>query len=64
MIAIAALKIVRLLVSPLNPGWIATSVSALRKREQGQRHPHGAALTLLRVMDKEPEAVVHATKAA
>jgi putative transcriptional regulator len=37
---------------------LGVSVSGLRKWEQGQRQPRGAALTLLRVMDKEPEAVV------
>jgi putative transcriptional regulator len=39
---------------------LGVSVSGLRKWEQGQRHPHGAALTLLQVMDREPEAVVRA----
>lgn len=39
---------------------LGVSVSGLRKWEQGQRHPRGAALTLLHVMDKEPEAVVRA----
>ena len=39
---------------------LGVSVSGLRKWEQGRRHPHGAALTLLQVMDKEPEAVVRA----
>jgi putative transcriptional regulator len=32
----------------------------LRKWEQGQRQPHGAALTLLNIMDREPEAVIRA----
>jgi len=39
---------------------LGVSVSGLRKWEQGQRQPHGAALTLLHVMDREPEAVVRA----
>lgn len=42
---------------------LGVSVSGLRKWEQGQRHPHGAALTLLHVMDKEPEAVIRAISA-
>jgi putative transcriptional regulator len=33
------------------------SVGTLRGWEQRRRHPHGAALTLLRVIDREPEAV-------
>ena len=39
---------------------LGTSPSGYRKRkwEQGQRRPSGAARTLLRVMDKEPEAVL------
>lgn len=37
---------------------LGVSVSGLRKWEQGQRQPSGAALTLLRIMDSEPEAVV------
>lgn len=39
---------------------LGVSVSGLRKWEQGQRQPHGAALTLLHVMDREPEAVARA----
>ena len=39
---------------------LGVSVSGLRKWEQGQRRPHGAALTLLTVMDREPEAVARA----
>jgi len=43
---------------------LGVSSSGLRKWEQGQRQPHGAALTLLRVMDKEEaEAVVRAIAA-
>ena len=41
---------------------LGISVSGLRKWEQGQRQPRGAALTLLKVMDKEPEAVVRAIR--
>ena len=37
---------------------LGTSPSGYRKWEQGQRRPSGAARTLLRVMDKEPEAVL------
>lgn len=36
------------------------SVSGYRKWEQGQRSPGGAARTLLRVMEREPEAVKRA----
>lgn len=39
---------------------LGISPSSLRKWEQGQRRPHGAAVTLLRVMDREPEAVIRA----
>lgn len=39
---------------------LGTSVSGIRKWEQGQRQPRGAARTLLLVMDKEPEAVARA----
>jgi len=39
---------------------LGTSVSGYRKWEQGQRQPSGAARTLLRVMEKEPEAVLRA----
>ena len=39
---------------------MGVSVSGLRKWEQGQRHPSGVALTLLRIMDREPEAVARA----
>ncbi|MFC3072109.1 helix-turn-helix domain-containing protein [Shinella pollutisoli] len=38
--------------------FLGTSVSGYRKWEQGQRQPSGAARTLLRVMEKEPEAVL------
>lgn len=40
--------------------FLGTSASGYRKWEQGQRHPSGAARTLLRVMEKEPEAVLRA----
>lgn len=39
---------------------LGVSVSGLRKWEQDQRRPHGAALTLLQVMDREPDAVARA----
>ena len=41
-------------------GVLGVSVSGLRKWEQKQRQPHGAALTLLQIMDREPEAVARA----
>ena len=37
---------------------LGTSPSGYRKWEQGQRQPSGAARTLLRVMEQEPEAVL------
>ena len=40
------------------------SASTLRKWEQGQRAPTGAAKTLLRIIELEPKAVVRALKAA
>jgi len=43
---------------------LGTSVSGYRKWEQGERQPSGAARTLLRVMEKEPEAVARALTAA
>jgi len=39
---------------------LGTSVSGYRKWEQGARQPSGAARALLRVMDKEPQAVLRA----
>ena len=36
------------------------SIRTLQKWEQGQRNPDGAANTLLRIMQKEPEAVMRA----
>jgi putative transcriptional regulator len=38
------------------------SVGTLRGWEQRRRHPRGAALTLLRVIDQEPEAVRRALR--
>jgi len=43
---------------------LGVSPSGYRKWEQGQRQPSGAARTLLRIMDKEPEAVLRALTAA
>ena len=43
---------------------LGTSVSGYRKWEHGERQPSGAARTLLRVMEKEPEAVARALTAA
>jgi putative transcriptional regulator len=43
---------------------LGTSTSGYRKWEQGERQPSGAARTLLRVMEKEPEAVLRALAAA
>jgi len=37
---------------------LGTSPSGYRKWEQGQRQPSGAARTLLRIMEQEPEAVL------
>lgn len=39
---------------------LGTSTSGYRKWEQGQRVPSGAARTLLKVMDREPDAVLRA----
>ncbi len=39
------------------------SASTLRKWEQGQRAPTGAAKTLLKIIEREPMAVVRALKA-
>lgn len=44
--------------------FLGTSISGYRKWEQGQRQPSGAARTLLRVMEKEPEAVLRVLAAA
>jgi len=43
---------------------LGVSLSGYRKWEQGQRQPHGAARTLLRVMDLEPEAVARVLRRA
>ena len=40
------------------------SVNTLRHWEQGNRMPEGPARTLLKVIDREPEAVVRALRAA
>jgi putative transcriptional regulator len=40
------------------------SASTLRKWEQGQRAPTGAAKTLLKIITREPKAVIRALKAA
>lgn len=40
------------------------SVSGYRKWEQGAREVSGPALTLLRVLEREPEAVLRAIRAA
>ncbi|MCG5539531.1 DNA-binding transcriptional regulator [Halorhodospira sp. 9622] len=39
---------------------LGVSASGLRKWEQGQRTPRGAAATLLRIMEREPQAVARA----
>lgn len=44
--------------------FLGTSVSGYRKWEQGQRQPSGAARTLLRVMEREPEAILRVLAAA
>lgn len=41
-------------------GYLGTSTSGYRKWEQGHRAPSGAARTLLKVMQLEPEAVLRA----
>jgi putative transcriptional regulator len=40
------------------------SVNTLRHWEQGKRYPEGPARTLLKVIDREPEAVIRALRAA
>jgi len=42
---------------PAFAGALSVSLSTVRKWEQGQRVPSGAARVLLRVMEQEPEAV-------
>ena len=39
---------------------IGVSVRTLQNWEQGRRQPDGPAKALLRVVDREPEAVLHA----
>src|SRR5262245_32359322 len=39
------------------------SASTLRKWEQGQRSPTGAAKTLMKIIEREPGAVMRALKA-
>ncbi|MEO8758436.1 MAG: type II toxin-antitoxin system MqsA family antitoxin [Devosia sp.] len=41
-------------------GFLGTSTSGYRKWEQGNRAPSGAAKTLLRIMEREPDAVLRA----
>ena len=43
---------------------LGVSVSGFRKWEQGDREPSGTARVLLRVMEREPEAVVRALRSA
>lgn len=38
------------------------SVATLRHWERGDRQPHGPALALLNVVDKEPQAVIRALR--
>ena len=40
--------------------FLMISVRTLQKWEQGIRNPHGAARTLLRIMEREPRAVLRA----
>ncbi|MCH7980977.1 MAG: helix-turn-helix domain-containing protein [Proteobacteria bacterium] len=40
--------------------FLMISVRTLQKWEQGERNPDGASHTLLRIMEKEPEAVKRA----
>ena len=40
--------------------FLMISVRTLQKWEQGKRYPDGAAHTLLRVMEREPDAVLRA----
>lgn len=43
---------------------IGVSVRTLQNWEQGRREPEGPAKALLRVVDREPEAVLHALHAS
>jgi putative transcriptional regulator len=49
---------------PIMAGLLGVSTSGYRKWEQGQRRPSGAALTLLRVADADPEAVLRVLQSA
>jgi len=40
--------------------FLMISVRTLQKWEQGKRYPDGVAHTLLRVMEREPDAVLRA----
>ena len=40
------------------------SVDTLRQWEQGKRHPRGPSRSYLKVIDKDPEAVIRALRAA
>jgi len=42
---------------------IGVSVRTLQNWEQGRRHPEGPAKALLRVVERDPEAVLHALHA-
>ncbi len=42
---------------------MGVSVRTLQNWEQGHRHPEGPAKALLRVVDRDPEAVLHALHA-
>ena len=52
------------LTQPSMAGLLGASTSGYRKWEQGVRRPGGAALTLLRIADNEPEAVLRAIQPA
>ena len=43
---------------------IGVSVRTLQNWEQGRRQPEGPAKALLRVVDREPQAVLHALHAS
>lgn len=44
------------------PLYFGISPATLRDWEQGRRHPEGSAKVLLRVINKEPEAVLRALR--
>ncbi|GAA0571910.1 helix-turn-helix domain-containing protein [Caenispirillum bisanense] len=54
---VAAIRAAMGLSQPAFARTFAVSLSTVRKWEQGQRVPSGAARVLLRVMEREPEAV-------